>query len=74
MKFIDQNKELSKDEKRNYIGVLRAQLSTGELLLIFYNALSERGEKFKKLILDYDFFDDLLDDDAFYNVLKHYLK
>ncbi|MDG0768210.1 putative phage abortive infection protein [Bacillus halotolerans] len=74
MKFIDRTKELSEDEKRNYIGILRAQLSTGELLLIFYNALSERGEKFKKLILDYDFFDDLLNDDAFYNALKHYLK
>lgn len=74
LKFIDQTEELSKDEKKNYIGILRAQLSTGELLLIFYNALSDRGEKFKKLILEYDFFDDLLDDDPFYNVLKHYLK
>ncbi|MGR0289761.1 putative phage abortive infection protein [Bacillus subtilis subsp. subtilis] len=61
-------------KKKNYIGILKAQLSTGELLLIFYNALSERGEKFKELILDYDFFDDLLDDDDFYNMLKHYLE
>ncbi|WP_343311245.1 putative phage abortive infection protein [Bacillus atrophaeus] len=74
MKFIDQAKELSEDEKKNYIGILRAQLSTGELLLIFYNALSKRGEKFKELILKYDFFDDLLDDDVFYKQLKHYLK
>ncbi|MGQ8967936.1 putative phage abortive infection protein [Bacillus subtilis] len=73
LKFIDETEELSVSEKKNYIGILRAQLSTGELLLIFYNALSVRGIKFKKLILKYNFFDDLLDDDDFYKVHKHYL-
>lgn len=71
MKFIDQqDKELTTDERKNYIGILRAQLSTGELLLIFYNALSDRGEKFRKLILKYDFFDDLLDDEGIYQELR----
>ncbi|CAI6221437.1 putative phage abortive infection protein [Bacillus subtilis] len=73
LKFIDETEELSVSEKKNYIGILRAQLSTGELLLIFYNALSVRGKKFKALILKYNFFDDLLDDDDFYKVLRHYL-
>ncbi|MED4649915.1 putative phage abortive infection protein [Bacillus subtilis] len=75
MKFIDQqDKELTTHEKKNYIGILRAQLSTGELLLIFYNALSDRGEKFRKLILKYNFFDDLLDDEGIYQELRCELK
>nr|WGD58153.1 putative phage abortive infection protein [Bacillus subtilis] len=34
VKFIDQS-ELSNDEKKNYIGILRAQLSTDELMILF---------------------------------------
>ncbi|WOO45603.1 putative phage abortive infection protein [Bacillus subtilis] len=74
MKFIDQAEKLNISEKKNYIGILRAQLSTGELLLIFYNALSDKGEKFRELIMKYNFFDDLLDDDPFYQEFKRYLE
>jgi hypothetical protein len=60
VKFIDES-ELTEIEKKNYLGILRAQLSKEELLLIFYNALSIRGENFKELIIEYNFFDDHLD-------------
>ncbi|MBU8720514.1 putative phage abortive infection protein [Bacillus subtilis] len=75
MKFIDlEDNELTINEKKNYIGILRAQLSTGELLLILYNALSDRGAKFRKLILKYDFFDDLLDEEEIYSELRYELE
>ncbi|MFC9657006.1 putative phage abortive infection protein [Bacillus subtilis] len=69
VKFIDQS-ELTDEEKKNYIGILRAQLSTDELSLIFYNALSPTGRKFKKLIIEYDFFDEMLTTDPIYKRLK----
>ncbi|RDW15941.1 putative phage abortive infection protein [Oceanobacillus chungangensis] len=52
--------DLTEEEKRNYIGVLRAQLSRSELILIFYNSLGSQGAKFKKLIIKYNFFEDHL--------------
>ncbi|MBT9250399.1 putative phage abortive infection protein [Bacillus halotolerans] len=48
-------------EKRNYRGILRAQLSSIELLMIFYNIVySEKGGKFAELIFNKNFFDDHL--------------
>ncbi|MGX5515375.1 putative phage abortive infection protein [Bacillus cereus] len=59
-KFIHENETLSKKQKQNYIGILRAQLSTYELLLIFYNGLSEYGsEKFLPLIKQYNLLDNI---------------
>lgn len=47
--------------RKNYLGILRAQLSSFELLMIFYNmAYSEKGEKFRELIKGTNFFDDHL--------------
>lgn len=51
----------NEEEKRKYRGILRAQLSSFELLMIFYNVVySEKGKKFKELLLDINFFDDHL--------------
>lgn len=51
IKLID-NSEV--EDKRLYTNLVRAQLSSFELLLLFYNALSEMGsEKFKPLIEKY---------------------
>lgn len=59
-KFIHENENLTMEEKKNYIGILRAQLSTYELLLIFYNGLSDFGsEKFLPLIKKYDLLDNM---------------
>ncbi|MBG9943183.1 hypothetical protein ABD77_14455 [Brevibacillus formosus] len=45
---------LESDEKMNLIRILRAQLSTYELLMLFYNLHGTRGTlKFKKLAEEY---------------------
>ncbi|WP_342601590.1 putative phage abortive infection protein [Peribacillus sp. FSL E2-0159] len=58
---FDTNKEVNENEKRKYRGILRAQLSSFELLMIFYNVVySEKGEKFKEILINTNFFDDHL--------------
>lgn len=55
------DKEYNELEKSKYRGILRAQLSSYELLMIFYNvAYSEKGKKFKEILKDTNFFDDHL--------------
>lgn len=50
-KFIHQS---DTEDKQKYADILRAQLSTHELLLLFYNGLSDYGNrKFKPLIENY---------------------
>lgn len=50
-KFIHQS---DNEDKQKYVDILRAQLSTHELLLLFYNGLSDYGStKFKPLIEKY---------------------
>lgn len=73
VKFIHES-NLSDEEKKNYIGILRAQLTIDEILIIFYNSLSLRGENFKKFIVKYDFFDDHLNAKPIYNRCKMLLK
>jgi Putative phage abortive infection protein len=41
------------EDKAHYIGLVRAQLSTDELSLLFYNGLSEDGKQFKDFIKEY---------------------
>ncbi|MEJ9232235.1 hypothetical protein LAV79_22820 [Peribacillus butanolivorans] len=63
---FDTNKEVNENEKRKYRGILRAQLSSFELLMIFYNVVySKKGEKFKEILLNTNFFDDHLVTDNF---------
>jgi hypothetical protein len=51
--FVDSAK-VPVAEKKRYMKILRAQLSSRELLLLFYNGLSEFGEgKFRPLIQKY---------------------
>ena len=51
VKLIDQS---DVDNKRLYSNLVRAQLSSFELTLLFYNGLSELGEeKFKPLVERY---------------------
>lgn len=42
-----------------YMGILRAQISDQELLLLFYNTLTPQGEAFKPLIEKWALFDNL---------------
>lgn len=46
-KFID---ESGIEDKRSYAGIVRAQLSADELGLLFFNGISEHGEKFRVLM------------------------
>ncbi|WP_338705238.1 putative phage abortive infection protein [Priestia aryabhattai] len=59
--FDSDNPERDEIEKRKYRGILRAQLSSIELLMLFYNVnYSKKGEKFKALLENTNFFDDHL--------------
>jgi hypothetical protein len=58
-RFIDES-ALSKEERRRFARIVRAQLSTYELLLFFYNGLSPYGyEKFWPLANKYEIFQNL---------------
>ncbi|WP_052414721.1 putative phage abortive infection protein [Paenibacillus sp. FSL R5-0345] len=59
-KFHENELENNK-EKRKYRGILRAQLSSYELLVLFYNLVySSKGKGFKELLTNTNFFDDHL--------------
>ncbi|MCG7320186.1 putative phage abortive infection protein [Brevibacillus laterosporus] len=53
VKFIDEAVFLNKDEKIGYIRFLRAQLSSYEMLLLFYNLQSQWGKEFNPLAEKY---------------------
>ena len=50
---FDTDPGINTEIKRSYSGIVRAQLSSFELLALFYNGLSEYGENFKDLIERY---------------------
>jgi uncharacterized membrane protein len=56
LKFID---ESDVADKKDYSGILRAQLSNHELALLFYNGLTRHGEKLKPLAIKYALFENL---------------
>lgn len=45
IKIIDSTKLLDEREKKEYIKILRAQLSNAELYVLFFNLLSRFGKK-----------------------------
>jgi hypothetical protein len=52
-KYIDTSEI---DNKRFYSNLARAQMSDIEVVLLFYNSLSERGERFQQYIVKYGLF------------------
>ncbi len=60
VKFVDQS-DFPKDyeAKKFYTNLIRAQLSSNELGILFYNCLSERGAEFKKLVEKYALLKDM---------------
>ncbi|MFP9126790.1 putative phage abortive infection protein [Niallia sp. BSM11] len=59
--IFDVDDKINEIEKRKYRGILRAQLSSFELLMVFYNVVySQKGEKFKEILINTNFFDDHL--------------
>lgn len=70
VKFVHEHNFLKgSEDKKTYTNLIRAQLSSIELGLLFYNCLSDRGAKFKCLVEKYA----LLEDMDFGNLLdqKH---
>ncbi|RAI84432.1 putative phage abortive infection protein [Paenibacillus pabuli] len=65
IKLIDESAELENDsdceleERKKYIRIIRAQLSTDELLLLLYNSLTDEGSKFHTLIIKYKLLNNL---------------
>ncbi len=56
LKYIDCSEEIEEKEKYKYSSLLRALLSSYELIIIFYNCLGDYGKKkFKPLIEKYSF-------------------
>ncbi|MBM7610144.1 membrane protein implicated in regulation of membrane protease activity [Lysinibacillus composti] len=52
VKFIVES-DLKETEKKTYVGILRAQLSTSELIMLYYNiCYSSKGEKFYNLLIE----------------------
>ncbi len=52
-RFISSS-EFTEVEKMNYAKIVRAQLSESELFFIYYNAFTDYGVKFRKLINEFD--------------------
>lgn len=53
LKLIDKNQSLTDEDKADYASLARAQLSSSELSLIFYNCLTEYGQGLKTLVIKY---------------------
>lgn len=47
------------EENKEYIRIIRAQLSSYELIVLYYNCMVEQGEKLKKLAIEYNLFDNI---------------
>ena len=47
------------ENKKEYTGILRAQMSSYELLLTFYSTLHSVGDKLQRLVERYSMFDNL---------------
>ena len=59
VKFVDHHSGLLEEDTKRYTNLVRAQLSSYELGLLFYNCLSERGAKFKEFVEDYALLEDV---------------
>lgn len=62
-KYIDENPLLTPHEKMKYAKLVRAQLSTPETALLFYNGLHPAGRAFRKYIERYSLLQELKPED-----------
>ena len=51
--------ESAMPDKRKYTSLVRAQLSQDELALLYYNCISEHGDRFEDLAIEYGLFNNL---------------
>lgn len=59
LKYVHETTLIDAENKASYTGVLRAQLSSHELVLLFYGTLHSVGEELKPLVEQYFIFDNL---------------
>lgn len=60
LKYIDKSELKTQEDKKFYTNLLRAQLSSDELLFLFYNCMSKVGmKKLKPLVEKYEFLEHL---------------
>lgn len=59
IRYIEMAKDIDVVDKREYVGIIRAQLSLFELLLILYNCISEEGDRFFPLMVKYKLMDNI---------------
>ena len=59
LKYVDASRDIAEERKRDYTGILRAQLSSDELRVMYYSSLSAEGEKLRPLLEEYSMFDNL---------------
>lgn len=58
IKFVDEHSFLQDfEEKKHYTDLIRGHLSSNEQGVVFYNCLSDRGAKFKRLVEKYSLFE-----------------
>ncbi|MDI2588063.1 hypothetical protein OR571_13295 [Psychrobacillus sp. NEAU-3TGS] len=76
VKYINESDLISHELKKEFRGILRAQLSSFELMMLFYNVMySEKGEKFNDQLQNKNFFDNhLLLEEFVWNDDIHYLE
>lgn len=58
--WVDENGRLEIHQKWLYVSIIRSQLSQIEMVYLYYNCLTERGAKFKILVVPYAIFDNLV--------------
>ena len=59
LKYVEASRDISDKKKKDYTGILRAQLSSDELFVMYYSSLSIEGEKLRPLLEEYSMFDNL---------------
>lgn len=59
VKYVKTSKLIDDDEREGYASIFRAQLSCFELLVLFFNCLGMDENKFKHLVEDYHFFNNI---------------
>ena len=59
IEFVDESDLIKKDKKVNYTNLIRAQLSSHELELLFYNGIRKEEKKLRDLITKYGMLKDI---------------
>lgn len=59
LKYVKASRDITDEKKKDYTGILRAQLSSDELFVMYYSSLSMEGEKLRPLLEAYSMFDNL---------------